>query len=294
MMLPYSLEDLLTRVDNLPGVPSVALQVNRMLDVSDIETQELAAVIVQDPGLMTQILKICNSAEYGFSRQIATLSEAVSILGFQELRRVLMTIISHGLLNRPVSGYALEKGALWENAVTCGAYARHIAVSVNYPDPELACVAALLRDIGKIAVEHTLTDLGRDIEALIQAERISFEQAEERILGASHATVGTGLAQKWNLPESLADVIAYHHHPSMMPETVPESVRQLVCIVHLADVFAMLSGGAGLGSDGLMYPAEAEALTLLGIEADRRVLDSLYAELLNLRGQIESMSAALK
>src|SRR5688572_13922341 len=107
------LQEIIDNLDSLPEVPVVALRVNRMLDDPDVDAKQLSQVITMDPSLTTKVLRLCNSAEYGFARKIATISEAVSILGYKELKRMLFAIITHGFLNRPVEGYALEKGALW-------------------------------------------------------------------------------------------------------------------------------------------------------------------------------------
>lgn len=286
------LDDIVASLENMPEVPVAALQVSGMLDDPDTDAQDLAKVIMMDPSLTAQILKICNSAEYGFSRKIATISEAVSILGYAVLKRVIYTIISHGYLNRPVVGYALDKGDLWENAVTCGAYARFIATKVQFKDPELAFIGALLRDIGKIALEGYLVGRENDLEEATRSDKSSFAQAEEKVLGVSHTTVGAKLAAHWKLPESLAKVIVYHHEPSALPENTTPDDRKLVSIVHLADCFTMMTG-TGVGIDGLMYPLDNTAIEALGIPQNAMTLESWYAELLDLREQIMTMATTL-
>lgn len=286
------LEEILSHMENLPELPAVALQVSRMLDNPNSSAQDLAKVIMQDPSLTTKVLKLCNSAEYGFSRKIATISEAVSILGGKELKQIIYTVITHGLFNRPVHGYALEKGELWDNALTCAAYAKRLAQRFSFKDPELAFVAALLRDIGKIALEGYLEGRGNLVEAAAKEHKCSFAEAEEHVVGTSHTEVGRGLASKWNLPDSLVKVITYHHKPSEMPPDTPPQDLALVCIVHLADTFTMMSG-RGVGLDGLMYPLDMCVFQHLSLALDSEVLEALFAELLLMNDEINGMSSSM-
>jgi putative nucleotidyltransferase with HDIG domain len=285
-------QEIISNLDRLPEIPAVALQVSQLLDVPSTDAQDLAEVIMLDPALTAQILKLCNSAEYGFSRKISTISEAVSILGAKALKRILYMVITHSVLNRPLKGYALEKGALWENAVTCGAYARYLADKLKYKDPELAMIGGLLRDIGKIALERHMGNHAEVINDLITQRKCSFEEAEEEVLGVSHTAIAIDLAQKWNLPDSLMKVMEYHHHPSSLPADTSLEDKQLVCIIHLADVYTMMSG-TGIGIDGLMYPLDPSIFTTLKIPQDNAVLESWYVEVLNLQDQIRQMTSTL-
>lgn len=286
---PTILDEILSNIDRIPELPAVALQVNRLLDDPDTSAQDLARLIMMDPSLTTKVLRLCNSAEYGFVRKIATITEAVSILGYNELKRMILTIISHGFLDRPVEGYALEKGALWENALTCAIYARYIATKENFKNAELAFIAALLRDIGKIAMENYIRGRNLTLEETVKSQRCSYAEAEERIIGASHTEVGSQLAKQWNLPESLAKVISYHHTPSQIPPNTELDDIKLVCMVHLADTFTMMTG-KGIGTDGLMYPLDMGIFEYLRLSPDPGSLESLYADLLSLQGEIDSIS----
>jgi putative nucleotidyltransferase with HDIG domain len=287
------LEDIVAKIDNLPELPHVALQVNQMLDNPNAGASELSKIIMMDPALTSKVLKLCNSAQYGLSRKIGTISEAVAILGHKELKQIIFTIISHSLLNRPVEGYALEKGALWQNAMYCAVFSRHIAKHFGFKDSELAFIGALLRDIGKIAMENYIKGSGLILENTAKAQRFSFVEAEEQVIGVSHTKIGSQLALRWNLPDSLVYAIAYHHTPGQMPQSASVQDKQLVAIVHLADTFTMMTG-SGVGLDGLMYPIDMTALKYLNLEANTNELEALYADLLLLEEEITSLSSSLE
>jgi len=284
-----SLEELLNRMDKLPEIPAVALQVSRLLNDPKANAKALGDIIVLDPALVAQVLKICNSAQYALNRKIATISEAVAILGQNLLKQIIYTIISHGVLNRPIRGYAMEKGALWQNSMTCAVYARHLAHKLHFKDGELAFTASVLRDIGKIAMDSVIDGLGQTIERTVYSQKCSFLDAEEQIVGFNHCIIGAHLASRWNLPESLVLAIEFHHQPSQLPVTAALEHQKLVCIVHLADIYTMMTG-AGMGLDGLMYPLDSHIFDVLGINPENNLLDQWYAELLDIQGEIDGMS----
>jgi putative nucleotidyltransferase with HDIG domain len=253
--------------------------------------QRLAELIRLDPNLTGQVLRLCNSAAYGFARKIATVREAIAILGFSTLKSLVYTIISHSTLSRPIQGYALDKGALWHNALTCAVYSKYLAEKRKLVDPELAFTGAVLRDIGKIILGEYVGANYNEIETKAMSEQIDFVEAEERVIGVSHTMVGMKIAEKWNLPEKLVKVIGYHHKPSLLPEETSDADRELVTIIHLADAFTMLIG-MGIGSDGMMYFLDLKALENMGIDIQGNDLEIILSDLVDLSPLVKSFSEA--
>jgi len=281
-----TVEKMLSQIDSLPELPAVALKVSQLLDDPSTDAKALGDVIMLDPGLLTEVLKLCNSAQYSLSRKIATISEAVALLGHRALRQIVFTIISHGVLNREVNGYGLEAGALWENSVTCGVYAKHLAIKAGFMDTELAFIAGLLRDIGKIALDCHLSRKSQALQQIIRGQKLSFLNAEEQTAGANHSVVGAYLSHQWNLPEKLTLAIQWHHAPSRLPQTASTEECKLVALIHLADIFTMMTG-TGTGIDGLMYSLDDHVLKMLDLPPDGLILEQWYAELLEIQNEIE-------
>ena len=288
------IDALIGDVDRIPDLPIVAFRVNRMLNDANINAIDLSRVISLDTGLTTKILRLCNSSAYGLPRKIATVKEAITILGMKELRQIMFTIISRGILNRPFEGYALEKNALWENAIVCASCAKVLAERARFMDKDLVFTAALLRDIGKLALDSSLQQKFNSIQHVAINDHLSFEQAESKAIGFSHTEVGAKLAEKWSLPDALRLTIRYHHRPSDMPEETDPMIKRLVALVHLADCFTMMLG-VGVGSDGLMYSLDMKALDILGFKPTD--LDALYLSVLDepeaVRETLESLESAL-
>jgi len=287
------LVQILSKIDSLPELPQVALRLTQLLDDPNVSAEKLGEVIKVDPSFTSQVLKLCNSAAYGFSRTISTVKEAVAILGFKVLKSMVYTIIAKIALDKPVSGYGLNKGDLWHNALTCAVYAKYIAQRERIADPELAFTAALLRDLGKIVLGEFVGANYTEIETLAVQEQIDFISAEERVLGVNHTTIGVKIAEKWNLPGPLRMVMKYHHKPINFPPGLEPTLIKLILTVHLADVFTMMTG-SGIGSDGLMYTLDFDALKQGGFKLSESDFEQLLGELVEQNKVVQQLEESMR
>lgn len=293
MQSHVQLVQILNKIDSLPELPQVALRLTQLLDDPNVGAEKLGEVIKVDPSFTGQVLKLCNSAAYGFSRTISTVKEAVAILGFKVLKSMVYTIIAKIALDKPVSGYGLNKGDLWHNALTCAVYAKYIAQREKTTDPELAFTAALLRDLGKIVLGEFVGANYQEIEALAVQEQIDFISAEERVLGVNHTTIGVKIAEKWNLPNPLKMVMKYHHKPINFPPALEPALIKLILTVHLADVFTMMTG-SGVGSDGLMYTLDFDALKQGGFKLTESDFEQLLGELVEQNKVVQQLEESMR
>ncbi len=293
-----TLEEIESKVDKLPQMPEAAIRLIRLLDNPDANAEEMANIIRLDPDMTTQVLRLCNSAAYGLNRQILTVKEAVAILGLKTLKSLVYVIISKMALDKPVEGYGLGKGELFYNAITCAVYSKYLAQTIGGIDPELAFTAALLRDLGKIVLGEYVGSSYKNIEEVAIRSQVPFSEAEMRVLGINHNTVGKHMAKKWNLPEELIAVIEFKNKPSELPESslpIKEKpgLYKLVTIIHLADAFTKMIG-SGMGNDGLMYTLDQDALDQLGVKVDVEFMDTTLARLIHLEEVVNEMTQSLK
>ena len=115
-MTTLDIEKLLNRVDSIPSNFHIAIKVAKMLDNFNVNIQELSKIIGADQSFTVQLLKLCNSAQFGFSRKIVTVNDAITRLGFKTLKSLVFVVVSKGSFNRPLEGYDLAKGELWRNS----------------------------------------------------------------------------------------------------------------------------------------------------------------------------------
>ena len=284
-----TLQDVIDKIDKLPEHFLVAIKVAKMLDGynMDLDIQKLTQVISLDQALTSLLLKLCNSAHYGFSRKITSIQDAVAKLGFKTIKSLVFVAVSQGILNQEVQGYGLSKGDLWKNSVSCAVYSRYLAKIANYKDPEVAFTAGLLRDIGKLMIHEYVGVNYNQLINLVNSEHISFVEAENKILGFNHCQIGSEMAMKWNFPSTLVDVIKYHHQPEIAVADGCDDTS-LITIIHVADALAMLLG-AGMGSDGLMYSLELKSLENLNIPQQIDSIEKLISDVVELNSEIDSM-----
>ncbi len=253
------LDALVRQVRGLPALPAAVVRVMQLTDDPKAGTAEVARALVSDQALAARVLKLANSAFYGSSRRIATVSDAVTILGMRTTRNLVMATGCQEMLEHEVSGYALPRGALLRHSLACAAAAQALAKRTKYRGTEEAFVAGLLHDIGKVVMNTYLRD--QFIQVLIKAAsgEVTYADAERTIFSFDHAEAGAYLLERWNLPASLVAAVRYHHAPLDAPTDSP-----LPCLVHVADAICMTLG-IGLGLDGLAYLLQPEALSRLAL-----------------------------
>lgn len=269
--MSVSLEEVTRRVNDLPALPHIVAQVLKLTSDPDSTIQQLNEVICQDQTLTAKVLRLANSAYYGYPRRIGTIVEALVILGFNTIRNLVLAASVHRMLNQEIIGYRMGPGELWRHSIGCAMAARTLARRVHFSPPDQAFIAGLLHDIGKVILSVYVSETYEEIFYKVKEEQIPFSKAEAEILGFTHADVGARVADKWNLPVPLVDAIAYHHHPELSKEN-----SKLAALVHLADVLCMTMG-VGLGGDGLYYSVAPEAFTILDLQSED--LESIMAEL---------------
>lgn len=248
---------------SVPTMPGTFEKISRLIDSSKTAATDIADVISSDQALSAKVLRLVNSAFYGFPGRISNVTHALIILGFDVVKGLV--------LSTSVFDMMLAKGlfGLWEHSLGCAITAGAIARKIEHPDPEEASVAALLHDLGKVIIRIEVPEKASLIEEAIEKKEISVYEAEEDILEFNHAMVGKWLSQKWNLPPALADPIAYHHAPGLA-----RSAPTQTAIVHLADILVR-ARGFGSGGDSLVPQIDAKAWGALHIS------DPLLEEIIN-------------
>lgn len=258
MRTPESIRERVYSILQLPALPSVAAQIVEMVDDPKISASQLGKVIASDQGLTAKVLKIANSPFYGYPRRISTVEFAVIVLGYDTLKVIVVGISLINALERR-SDVNFDARAFWDHAITTGVVARRLASDIGYDVAGEVFVAGLLHDMG-ISIMHRFfrTEYKQIIEVMRSSGR-RFLDVEREILGATHSDIGGWLAERWNLPPHLVESLAMHHTPGKASKK-----RDLVAIVHCADVFANALGGGVIFDDGLAIDTEALAGTALG------------------------------
>lgn len=235
-----SYEVVLKRIRDIPSLPDVVNKILEVLNHPSVPASEIARLVSCDPGLTSKVLRMVNSAAYGFQRQISSTQHAVMILGFSNVRGLVLSASIFKLFEGLTHPGGLNHNAFWEHSFSTAVAARLLARKLPVPGADDVFSAAMLHDIGKVVLDVYFE---KDYEQVLQtaAQQKSlfhgqvFHQIESRILGVSHTDIGTYLANKWKLPVAINEVIQYHHQPDRA-----EHCQPLVYLVALANEMAVL------------------------------------------------------
>jgi putative nucleotidyltransferase with HDIG domain len=207
-----ALPAILNEIKSLEPLPQVALQVMALSEREDVTPRELIVIIQTDGGLTAKVLKLSNSAYYGFSREIASLEEAGTMLGTRALFNLVLTSCT-GRYFRNYGGCSKETMArVWESSVMTAITASMLARLHGGVDRHRAYTAGLLLNIGRIVLERFVIPFRGAIEAQTRLGVDPIE-VERRMFGMHHAEIGAQLAERWGFPASLTDTIRHHHSP---------------------------------------------------------------------------------
>ena len=221
----------LDRIPNIPTLPAVAVKVNNMLQDDDTSIRTLSMAIEKDQAMVSKILRLVNSAFYGFRSKIGNIRHAVTLLGFNTVRNA---VVSASIVNT-FSGKDVFEGFdirdFWKHSVAVAVTSRHLAEQTRLATPDDSFVAGLLHDVGKVVLAQFFKELFGQVWVATGEQGLSFYEAEKKLLPANHAQIGGHLAKKWQLPASLFEAISYHHAVRKSATAL-----NLLMVVHVANI----------------------------------------------------------
>ena len=260
-MVEATLKRVVNRIVNLPTLPQVVSTIVSLTDDPNCAIQDVTDVISRDPTISVKILKLVNSAFYGFPSQISNLSQAVVILGLNTVRNVTLSASVFSVFKKGTGEeHAFDRTACMVHTSAVAFIAKYIAQKLGGHDPEEAFVGGLLHDIGKIILD---THMSKEFAAalrLAESGAVSGTEAEEQTVGTTHAAVGGWLIGHWKLPESLGRAVAKHHTPDQAGEA-----SRLAALLCLSDAIDHLQNETEDNIDLARLPVPA--LEILSLEA---------------------------
>lgn len=202
---------------DLISLPDVAIQVNQMIDDPRASAADMGQVIASDPALTTRLLKIVNSAFYSFPSKIDTVSRAITVVGVQDLRSLVLATSAVETFSR-IPQDLVDMTDFWVRSIQCAIIARLLAKSCRVLQPERLFVAGLLSDIGCLLMYSKQPDACREILQAAGDNRVIVPDLEQEILGFTHADAGGELCRHWGLPQALCESVGCHLNPSAASE----------------------------------------------------------------------------
>lgn len=233
--------DLLTGYTEVSSVAMIYDRLNEAINNPGASMSDIGEIIREDVGLTARLLRLVNSAFYGFPQKVETISKALVVVGLQQIRDLaLATSVVNSFSGIPESLINMEM--FWHHSIACGVAAKILATYRRETNVERFLVAGIVHDIGRLIISLKIPDEAREALVRSKSDGELLRDAEEGVIGFDHAQVGCALLESWNLPLSLQEVAAYHHSPSAAERYLLEAA-----IVHTADIIvhAMQMGSSG-------------------------------------------------
>jgi len=271
---------IIDRIDDLPTLPRTVLKITELVNDPKSFAKDLARVITDDQILTARLLKLVNSSFYGIPQRISTVTGAIVLIGFDAIRNLLLTTSVFDLFADRNRKNQQKQEKFWDHSLGCAVGAKVIGNYLRHDSIEELFVAGLLHDIGKIVEMMFQPVEFSKIVAAISRENILMITAENKIMGYNHAEIGKLLAEKWNLPAKLVQIIAHHHQPKDAGSFAMEAA-----IVHLADIFCRALN-MGFGGDNKIPPLDRFAWQSLKIQTS--AIESIMETMQDEYGDIRS------
>ena len=256
----------------------------------DATFDEIRRLIDCDPALASRILKVVNSSFYGLRGQIQSIDRAILLLGLNAVKNIAIAASVHKLFTPNHSRTHFPLRDLWTHSIAVAAGARLLAENTGLATGDEVFLAGLVHDIGIIIELQTCgPQFNQVIELLLEADTLTFRQAEERVLGATHETFGGALCKAWHFPQNIEHAASFHHRPM----EIDASNRVVPALVHAADVLAVRAGAGYSRTVDTLVVSDAILDFLSLAESDLNSVFESLPEAIDEAGQILSISETL-
>ena len=265
-------------VKELPTIPETLSSILSLVTDPHSSVADLARVVERDQSLTAKVLRMVNSAFYGFYRQVTTVRDAAVILGFNEIRILALTVSMFDVFQASPSGW--ERGRFWEHSLVVGIATESLATRARLDSKE-AFVAGLLHDLGKVAFDHVLGEKWLDLVIQAGKEGIPLNEIEKARLGMDHGELGAWLGEKWHLPEGIITAMQFHHHP--------DELRHAARLCTAVRVANSIVKGKGIGLSGNPCVEAVEDWMLPRLNLDKKIFEEVES---HITSDLKSVQAA--
>lgn len=222
-------EDLVKGVVKLISLPEIYIRVSQILEDQNHNAKQLGDIISHDPALTARILRIVNSAYYSLAAKIELVSRAVSVIGEDDLRNLVLATSAVDTFKR-IPNQLVDIDLFWRHSVHTGIVSRLLSKHCNILHGERLFVAGMLHDIGKLILYFKEPELSQQVLIAAAESDGQLYRSEQEIIGFTHGDVGAALIDAWQLSDTLREVAAYHHAPLKA-----KNYRMETSIVHIAN-----------------------------------------------------------
>jgi HD-like signal output (HDOD) protein len=241
-------QEIAQEVSTLLSFPEAAVHINKLVDDPESSNEALSKAILKDPGLTARVLKLVNSPMFRRKTKIETVSHAVTLLGRQEIRNlVLATSVAQAFKSLPPE--VVDMAAFWRNSICCGTAASFLARALNVPHEERLFIAGLLHGVGKLVFYSQYPDHYRLVLEHRENGEDAIIAAEREVFGFDHAVMASALLCEWKFPDTLQLIIAHYLEPEKAQEFQVETAIVSAAASIAQHIDPIISSGRATGDD---------------------------------------------
>lgn len=198
-------------VSGLPALPKITTQLLEAVDDPDTSASDMATLISADPALATRLLRLANSAFYGFPRRIGTVNLAIVVLGFETVRDLCLSVLITDCFFQDDGELPLDLEGFWRHSLATAVTSKMIYQMSGAHQPGKGFIAGLVHDIGKLFLARYFpADYAKMLDK-VQIENLPLLEAETAVFSLTHPVAGSWLLEEWNLPVWLVESTRDHH-----------------------------------------------------------------------------------
>jgi putative nucleotidyltransferase with HDIG domain len=227
-------QQILKKIDTIkeiPTLPTIIFELNKYLQDPDTSIAKVSETIEKDQAMALKILKLVNSAFYGFHSRIGDIRHAVVLLGYNAVRNAIVSLSVIKSLSASLTTDGFDIKDFWKHSLAVAVTGKSLAQQSRLESADNCFVGGLLHDVGKIILVQFLPDLFEKVWLASQEEYPSFYEAEKNVIPIDHTKIGAHLATKWQLPPGLVDTIRWHHAYAADSENA-----DLILIIYLSNI----------------------------------------------------------
>lgn len=252
---------MIQEVSALGTLPAIYRELTETMQDRFSSVDDFSRIIETDVDLTARLLRLANSAYYGFPQRLGTVSEVILLIGVQQLHDLVTGTLVIDFF-KGISPNRVTMESFWRHSLSCGVAARVLARHRKDPFPERMFVAGLLHDIGRLVIYMKMPAQAEAIFSLYKPGTHPLSAAERHVLGVDHAEIGGALLRHWRFPEYLEIAVRHHHEPAAAP-----AHRLEAATVHVADS-TVLSMKLGSSGERMAPPIDLEAWRRLAIRSE--------------------------
>jgi len=208
-----ALESALSKKDALPPCPEVVVRVAKLCADETASSLDIGRAIMADEAISAKLIRLANSAFYGLSGRVSTVTQAAIILGTNEIRSIVCALPARDLFAERGAEGGIDLSSLWSHSARVAVLARELAYSLRHEHAEEVFVGGIFHDIGQVILSGLLSKQYQDLHLEVWRAGADLASCERERLGMTHADVGKRLVEKWNFPGVLSGAVALHHSP---------------------------------------------------------------------------------